>query len=289
MKKEVLIGMLAFLLIPALTWARDIREVKPEKDVAVVLMGESFTLKVTPGEVCVLPDFSFPLERPDETKPCSFRAVNFGSAEVEVKGLKTKKVTVKSVRANELPRVMIADLTQDPGKYGEGLIMIEGENRGWGAPAKAKKVWGELVSRSDWILEDETGAAYISGMIKPAHKFARVVVLARKWQGKWALEAVRVEEAEVVLKHDEVNVLRVGQVGVILASPSKSHTPEVKVKGEAVKLEKDERDIFILRGVAEGEAEAELYHHWWNQYIGLGGSPANPDEPVGVFKIKVVK
>ena len=204
-----------------------------------------------------------------------------------------RTVKVKAVAANELPRVMIGDLVEDPGKFGDGLIMIEGENRGWGRPAKAKEVWGEHHTRSDWILEDETGATYISGLMKPDYKFARVVLVARKWQGKWSLQAVRLEEAEVVLRSDAVNILRVGQVGVVLASPSKSHTPEVRVKGEAAKVEKDDRERIYLRALAEGEAEAELYHHWWRDFqningIAVPGEPKPGDKPVAVFKIRVV-
>lgn len=287
MKNPLFAILVLVLALPALVWAADNRSIKPGKGEITVLVGETFSIDAGPGASCKLPEFAFPLGRPDEkATDCTFTAVNRGEVEVTILKPVPRTVKVKAVPANELTRVKIGDLTKDPGKFGDGLIMIEGENRGWGAPAKAKEVWGEHHTRSDWILEDDTGATYITGLMKPGFKFARAVVVARKWQGKWALQAVRLEEAEVVLKPDVVNELRVGQTAVIMAYPSKSHIPEVRVKGEAVKLEKDERDFFVLRAVAEGEAEAELYMHWWNSNIGLGNGDEN--KPEAVFKIKVV-
>lgn len=59
-------------------------------------------------------------------------------------------------------QVSIADITSNPTEYKGRTVTISGEYRGWepghGSPP---------VTRSDWILKDETGSIYVTGKVSP--------------------------------------------------------------------------------------------------------------------------
>lgn len=58
--------------------------------------------------------------------------------------------------------ISIADITSKPTEYEGKTVTLSGEYRGWepgyGSPP---------VTRSDWILKDETGAIYVTGKVSP--------------------------------------------------------------------------------------------------------------------------
>ena len=58
--------------------------------------------------------------------------------------------------------VSIADITSNPAEYEGKTVTLTGEYRGWepghGSPP---------VTRSDWVLKDESGAIYVSGRVSP--------------------------------------------------------------------------------------------------------------------------
>ena len=58
--------------------------------------------------------------------------------------------------------ISIADITSNPTEYEGEAVTISGEYRGWepghGSPP---------VTRSDWVLKDETGAIYVTGEVSP--------------------------------------------------------------------------------------------------------------------------
>jgi hypothetical protein len=74
------------------------------------------------------------------------------------------KVTV--ISDAEITKVNAADINSKPGNYTNGIFMLEGTSRGWGFPVNTSVVWGKMVTRSDWVFEDNTGALYITGIFK---------------------------------------------------------------------------------------------------------------------------
>ncbi len=59
-------------------------------------------------------------------------------------------------------QVTIADIASNPTEYEGKTVTVSGEYRGWesghGSPP---------VTRSDWILRDETGGIYVTGKVPP--------------------------------------------------------------------------------------------------------------------------
>ncbi len=64
--------------------------------------------------------------------------------------------------------VNISDILNNPEKYDGKLVTIEG-CLGWRGPST-----GALLTRSDWGIEDETGATYVSGVYLPLDTFKDV-------------------------------------------------------------------------------------------------------------------
>ena len=58
--------------------------------------------------------------------------------------------------------ISITDITSNPAEYEGKTVTIVGEYRGWegghGSPP---------VTRSDWVLKDETGSIYVTGKVSP--------------------------------------------------------------------------------------------------------------------------
>ena len=59
-------------------------------------------------------------------------------------------------------QITIADIASDPAGYEGKAVTLSGEYRGWepgyGSPP---------VTRSDWVLRDETGGIYVTGKVSP--------------------------------------------------------------------------------------------------------------------------
>ena len=56
----------------------------------------------------------------------------------------------------------IAEITSNPAEYEGKAVTVSGEYRGWEAGYGSPP-----VTRSDWILRDETGAIYVTGKAPP--------------------------------------------------------------------------------------------------------------------------
>jgi hypothetical protein len=63
----------------------------------------------------------------------------------------------------DIKAVTLLDIKRNPAKFADKLVLIKAVNRGWGRPVNAKEIWGKMVTRSDFVFEDKSGAAYISG------------------------------------------------------------------------------------------------------------------------------
>lgn len=59
-------------------------------------------------------------------------------------------------------QVSIADIISDPTGYEGKTVTVSGEYRGWEAGHGSPP-----VTRSDWIVKDETGAIYVTGRVSP--------------------------------------------------------------------------------------------------------------------------
>jgi hypothetical protein len=54
-----------------------------------------------------------------------------------------------------------SEILKDPVAYIEKEITILGEYRGW----QSEEVYGPPVTRSDWVLRDESGEIYVTGKL----------------------------------------------------------------------------------------------------------------------------
>lgn len=106
----------------------------------------------------------------------TFKGIKSGDAEITLnltnlkkgeEGIITKVYKVKVINVSELPKVNAVDIFNNPKNYTGILFVMEGINRGWGLPVNAKEIRGKVVTRSDWVFEDSTGALYVTGLYKP--------------------------------------------------------------------------------------------------------------------------
>ena len=65
--------------------------------------------------------------------------------------------------------IPIAKVLEKGGEYAEKTVVVEGVYRGW----KGKCSRSFMLTRSDWILEDESGCIYITGLMPPGLSPAR--------------------------------------------------------------------------------------------------------------------
>ena len=109
----------------------------------------------------------------DEGYSYSFTAIKSGDAVITLnlqnmkkgeEGIIKKIYQIKVISETELPRVNAIDIFKNPKNYTGILFVMEGTNRGWG---KLSEVWGKMITRSDWVFEDYTGALYVTGLYKP--------------------------------------------------------------------------------------------------------------------------
>jgi hypothetical protein len=65
--------------------------------------------------------------------------------------------------ADEIPLVTIRDINDSPDKYINKFVRLNARFLGWSRPVNTNDIWGTLVTKSDTVIEDNTGAAFISG------------------------------------------------------------------------------------------------------------------------------
>ena len=103
--------------------------------------------------------------------------------------IETREFKVRVFDANKVPEVTIKALKENIGRYRGQFVRLTGVDRNWGKPEKAKEVWGTMLTRSDWILEDDTGAVYVSGKpdAQKGETFTLICKVVTPSDGKWAL------------------------------------------------------------------------------------------------------
>lgn len=91
--------------------------------------------------------------------------------------------------AEDIPLVTIKDIHDSPDKFINSFVRLNARFLGWSRPVNTNDIWGTLVTKSDTVIEDNTGAAFISGtsfMYKTDHA---VSFIARvKSDGKTGFE-----------------------------------------------------------------------------------------------------
>jgi hypothetical protein len=65
--------------------------------------------------------------------------------------------------ADEIPLVTIKDIHDNPDKFINSFARLNARFLGWSRPVNTNDIWGTLVTKSDTVIEDNTGAAFISG------------------------------------------------------------------------------------------------------------------------------
>ena len=103
--------------------------------------------------------------------------------------VETRKFQVCVLDADSIPKITLKELKENIGCYKDQFVKLSGVNRGWGRPEKAHKVWGAMLTRSDWILEDDTGAVYVTGMpqAKRDEAFTFICKVVTPSDKDWAL------------------------------------------------------------------------------------------------------
>ena len=158
---------------------------KGEKRVDCEVIGDAIRLVGKEGSLYTGYIFEFKAVKPGDSIIIE-KILDYGKGAHTVKIFKFK---VKVFSKDSLKRVSISSIAADPYKYQNTLFIISGISCGWGHPLKAKTVWGKMVTRSDWIIEDETGAAFVKGppltLERKNLTFVGSVVVLR--QGGWIL------------------------------------------------------------------------------------------------------
>ena len=146
--------------------------------------------------------FEKTIKNPSQGNIYRFFAVDSGISNIVIEKVKLgkgkdivekKEYMIKVIDLQAVENVSIAEIIKKPNGYFEKFIRISGYNRGWGAPKKAKEIKGTLVMRSDWALEDSSGAVYITGL-NASRKDENLFILAEVIQlseTKWAVRGDR--------------------------------------------------------------------------------------------------
>ncbi|AEE13699.1 hypothetical protein Thena_0047 [Thermodesulfobium narugense DSM 14796] len=64
---------------------------------------------------------------------------------------------------HDIPLVTIKDIHDNPEKFVNKFVRLNARFLGWSRPTNTNDIWGALVTKSDTVIEDNTGAAFISG------------------------------------------------------------------------------------------------------------------------------
>ncbi len=94
-------------------------------------------------------------------------------------------------------RVRVRDLIDSPNRWFGQHVVLEGRNEGWKAdPACPICACGPPVTRSDWVLRDDTGCIYVTKTYAPSHTRGQRVqvegVVRRGSKGQLFMEATQV-------------------------------------------------------------------------------------------------
>ncbi len=210
----------------------------------------------------------------------------YPGAAVVVRG--EERFAVEVVAVETVPLVKVADLAKDPAAHTGKVLRIAGTNRGWSAPA-GKTVAGQQVTRSDFIVEDDTGALYVTGASWREPGSLTLIGGVTAGPEGFAFAAALVIADRVVLDPEAETVLRPGQKAWLPLDFSKSTWSEFKVEGEAVKVVSAEHgEDALLEAAAEGEAVIRVWTRFWHD-PGVGEADPNRDAPSAVYRLRVVK
>ena len=103
-----------------------------------------------------------------------------------------------SYAGKTLPVLTVWDVVSNVARYQDNLIAVKGRYHGW----HGKLSFPPPVTRSDWILADETGQTeiYVTGKQPENLKFDDLIVVIsylRKNQHDYYLEAVKIIKKEI--------------------------------------------------------------------------------------------
>jgi hypothetical protein len=73
----------------------------------------------------------------------------------------TSKTDTDEETPGEMPdaQVPIVEIIENPSRYENNLVTVAGEYRGWHSDDGT----GPPVTRSDWVIRDDTGCIYVTG------------------------------------------------------------------------------------------------------------------------------
>lgn len=98
-------------------------------------------------------------------------------------------------------RTAIRDILSDPVKFSDAEVVLEGVFRGWKGACPASS----MLTRSDWVIEDQTGCIYVTGLVphdlslmQPRDE--RIVVTGRVIVGKMGKPVIKAQKLTQVEK-----------------------------------------------------------------------------------------
>lgn len=227
-----------------------------------------------------------------------FKAIKKGKAIIKINlNGSPQTFEIHVVSADEIPLIKIAEIIANPQQYRFKLFKIAGANRGWAPPMQHKEAWGERITKSDWVLEDETGAVNVTGQVISSAKNLIVISYLAPMNDNWVVWAVKLIEetpppqyiemkTDIKLKEGTINVMKVGQTATIGVYPSRSHIFVYEIEGDAVVAIGQNRDELYIKAVKSGEAKVKIYLKFWRD-LGLEIPEGSEPQPQAVFVIKV--
>jgi hypothetical protein len=79
---------------------------------------------------------------------------------------------------SEIDQVSIEDIKAKPQSYQDEMVVVKGEYQGW-----SPKYGAPPVTRSDWVIVDETGGIYVAGenpRLDPVKDLGKIITVVGK-------------------------------------------------------------------------------------------------------------
>jgi hypothetical protein len=155
----------------------------------------------------------------------------------------------------------LANLIENKQFHLNEAVLLSGIRPENDKPSKAA-VAGKKRAGRDWVFEDSTAAAWVSGVDAP--EAGRPVVLAARLverDGALSVEA----SLRLNMGQPERTVLRPGELVFFELHGNKSVTCPVELAGDAVEIvHHNAFEYAVLKAVRRGTARLKIFSRWWN-------------------------
>lgn len=156
----------------------------------------------------------------------------------------------------------IADQVQLSNQQPALSYLFFGQRPGGDGPRQGVRVFGKRQADTDWLLQDETGAVWVTGL--PAPSANRPVVVhgsISQTQGGLQLKGLHLFQ-DAGRKGKEARTLKKGEYLFLGLSSSKSTYEEVAVKGDSVKRCFQSGEAVVFEAVTPGSTKVAVIQMW---------------------------